>query len=101
MELLFAALGGTIIGLVVRYSLPGRDRMGALVVPAVATAGAAVIWEILTWAGMTPDGTWIWVITFGVVAVKCVFVDLWLSRRRKASDAEAFEAALKGGIAAR
>lgn len=94
MELLFAALGGLIIGLIVRYSMPNRDRMGALLIPASATAAAAVIWEILTWLQMPYDGTWIWVITFGVTAIKSVLFDLWLTRRRIARDERDFAAAL-------
>ena len=96
MELLFAALGGLIIGLIVRYSLPGRDRMGAILIPGTAMAAAAVIWEILTWLHMPYDGTWIWVITLGVTAIKSVLLDLWLTRRRIKHDEEAFAAALSG-----
>jgi hypothetical protein len=96
MELLFAALGGLIIGLIVRYSLPGRERMGAIIIPGTAMAAAAVIWEILTWLHMPYNGGWIWVITLGLTAVKSVLFDLWLSRRRAAHDAQAFAAALSG-----
>ena len=100
MELLCVILGGLIIGLVVRYSLPGRDMTGAIVIPALATAGAAVIWEILTWLHMPYDSPWIWVITFGLVAIKSVVADLWLSRRRKHSDELAFQESLKSGARA-
>ncbi len=96
MELLFVALGGLIIGLVVRYSLPGRNMTGAVVIPGLATAGAAVIWEILTWLRMPYNSPWIWVITFGLVAIKSIVVDVWLVRRRKKHDEAAFEAAVKG-----
>ena len=95
MELLFVALGGLIIGLIVRYSLPGRDMTGAVVIPALATAGAAIIWEILTWLRMPYNSPWIWVITFGLVAIKSVVVDIWLVRRRTKSDQRAFGAAAK------
>ena len=96
MELLFAALGGLIIGLIVRYSIPGRDRMGAILIPGTAMAAAAVIWEILTWLHMPYNGGWIWVITLGVTAIKSVIFDLWLTRRRTKHDEETYAAALKG-----
>jgi hypothetical protein len=100
VELLFVILGGLIIGLIVRYSLPSRDMTGAILIPAVATAGAALIWEILTWLQLPYNGPWIWIITFGVVAIASVFVDLWLARRRSHSDERAFRAALKRGVQA-
>ena len=96
MELLFAALGGLIIGLIVRYSLPGRDRMGAIIIPGTAMAVAAVLWEILTWLRMPYNGGWIWVITLGVTAIASVLFDLWLTRRRIKNDEASFAAALKG-----
>ena len=97
MELIFAILGGLIIGLIVRYSLPGRDMTGAIVIPAIATAGAAILWEIATWLRLPSSNPWVWVVVFAIVAIKSVFVDLWLARRRKHSDEVAFEAALKAG----
>ncbi|MEN9752007.1 MAG: hypothetical protein RLZZ600_1054 [Actinomycetota bacterium] len=96
MELIFAVLGGLIIGLIVRYSLPGRDLTGAILVPAVATAGAAILWEIATWLKLPSDNAWVWIVVFAIVAIKSVFIDLWLSRRRKQADEQAYQAALKG-----
>ena len=96
MELLFVALGGLIIGLIVRYSIPGRDRMGAVVIPALATAVSAVVWEILTWLRMPYNSPWIWVIALALTAVVSVVVDVWMTRRRKQHDEAVFAAALKG-----
>ena len=96
MELIFVTLGGLIIGLIARYSLPNRPLTGAVAIPALATAVACVVWEILTWARLPYNAPWIWVITFVASAVAAVVVNVWISRRRKHSDAEAFEAALKG-----
>ncbi|HXH32792.1 MAG TPA: hypothetical protein VNJ54_00095 [Plantibacter sp.] len=99
MELLFVALGGAIIGLAIRYILPGRDQHGAALVPAVATLVAAVVWVALTWAGMAWDGGWIWVATFGVAALATVVTDIVLVRTRTASD-EAMLARLRHGVTA-
>jgi hypothetical protein len=97
VELIFAILGGLIIGLIVRYSLPGRDLTGAIVVPAIATAASAALWEIATWLRLPSSNPWVWVGVFVIVAAASAFVDVWLARRRKHSDEVAFEAALKAG----
>ncbi|ROR81348.1 hypothetical protein SAMN06295974_0578 [Plantibacter flavus] len=99
MELLFVVLGGAILGLAVRYLLPGRDQHGAALIPAVATLVAAVVWVTATWAGMAWDGGWIWVLAFGASVVVSVVVDLVLVRVRTASD-EAMLNRLQQGVAA-
>ncbi|WP_138946727.1 hypothetical protein [Plantibacter sp. M259] len=99
MELLFVVLGGAILGLVVRYLLPGRDQHGAALIPAVATLVAAVVWVAATWAGMAWDGGWIWVLSFGASVVVSVVVDLVLVRVRTSSD-EAMLTRLQQGVAA-
>jgi hypothetical protein len=96
MELLFVVLGGAILGLAVRYLLPGRDQHGAALVPAVATLVAAVVWVVATWAGMAWDGGWIWVAAFGAAAIVSVVVDIVLVRVRTASD-DAMLARLQNG----
>lgn len=99
MELLFVVLGGAILGLAVRYILPGRDQHGAALVPAIATLTAAVVWVALTWAGMAWDGTWIWVASFAASAVVAVVADLVLVRVRTASD-DTMLARLQSGVIA-
>ena len=64
MELLFVVLGGAILGLAARYSLPRRHTYGSALVPAIGTAVAAVVWVALTWLGWAWDGGWIWVVSF-------------------------------------
>lgn len=86
MELMFVALGGTIIGLLARYSLDGRHEHGALLLPATGAVVASAVWAALTWAGWRFDGGWIWtaslvasfLVTFGLALV--------LPRRRRARD---------------
>jgi len=99
MELLFVVLGGAVLGLAVRYILPGRDQHGAALVPAIGTLVAAVVWVALTWAGMAWDGGWIWVASFVASAVAAVVADLVLVRVRTASD-DAMLARLQHGVVA-
>lgn len=100
MELLFITLGGVILGLIARYALPNRDRHGVVVVPAIGAAVAAVVWGILTWAGLPWDGGWIWVISLVVTAVAVVVADVLIGRRRKESDEVRLRQLLKGGATA-
>jgi phosphotransferase system glucose/maltose/N-acetylglucosamine-specific IIC component len=100
MELLFITLGGVILGLIARYALPNRDRHGVVVVPAIGAAVAAVVWGILTWAGLPWDGGWIWVISLVVTAVAVVVADVLIGRRRKERDEVRLQQLLTGRVAA-
>ncbi|MGN7190085.1 MULTISPECIES: hypothetical protein [unclassified Curtobacterium] len=89
MELLFAVLGGIVLGAVAHVVVPWRSTRGALLGPVVGGVVAAVAWEALTWAGWRYDGTWIWVVALigaGVVAV----VTEWVLGTRRARADEAF-----------
>ncbi len=87
MELLFVALGGAILGLVARYTLPGRSTQGGALVPAIGTAAAALIWVGLTWLGWAYDGGWIWVLSLSLAAVVAGGSQLLLARSRNRADA--------------
>ncbi|MEC5183645.1 putative membrane protein YeaQ/YmgE (transglycosylase-associated protein family) [Cryobacterium sp. MP_3.1] len=86
MELLFVALGGALLGLAARYALPRRLTHGSVLVPAVGTGVASLVWVVLTWLGWAWDGGWIWWVSFVVAAVAAVVVDVVLGRRREAAD---------------
>lgn len=88
MELLFAILGGLILGLAGRYALPKRETHGVLLVPAIGASVAAVIWDALTWAGWKFDGGWIWVTTLVAAGAVSVLASVTLGRQRTTSDAE-------------
>jgi hypothetical protein len=96
MELLFVIIGAFAIGLVARLTMPHRQLIGVLLIPAVTTAGAAIVWEICLWAGLSPSAPWIWVITFGLAIVKAFGGVIYLGRRRQRDDAEALTTALRG-----
>jgi hypothetical protein len=100
MELLFITLGGIILGLIARYTLPDRERHGVVLVPAIGAATAAIVWVALTWAGMPWDGGWIWVISLVVTALTVVAADILIGRSRAIRDAERLQALLAGRTAA-
>ena len=86
MELLFVTLGGAILGLGLRYALPGHDRYGVLLLPAVGAVVASIVWAALTWAGWKFDGGWIWVVSLVAAAVVPAIVALQVSRARRIGD---------------
>ncbi|CAN5228462.1 hypothetical protein BH09ACT1_BH09ACT1_06070 [soil metagenome] len=91
MELLFATLGGALLGLGARYSIKGRHAHGALLVPAIGAAVAAAVWAALTWAGWKFDAGWIWVVSLVVAGVVSVFAAVVLARSRNHADEAMFE----------
>jgi hypothetical protein len=99
MELLFVTLGGALLGLGARYSIPRRGMHGVLVVPAVGAATAAVVWVALTWLGMAWDGGWIWVISLVASGLAAAGVAMLLGPRRERDDAETFARLAKVGVA--
>ena len=86
MELLFVVLGGLIVGLIARYSLPRRSTHGEALIPAVAAIVAAVVWVALTWAGWPWDGGWIWAVSLVASGIVAVAVDILVGRRRDEGD---------------
>ncbi|WP_437584628.1 hypothetical protein ACSAGD_04985 [Paramicrobacterium sp. CJ85] len=92
MELLFVMLFGVCAGLAARYALPWRTQHGSMLVPAIGTISAAVVWIGLTWLGWAWDGGWIWVVSIGASVLVSVALDLIIGRARNNSDAEKLKA---------
>lgn len=95
------ALGGAILGLVARYSLPHRSTHGSVLVPAIGTAVAMVAWVVLTWLGWAWDGGWIWWVSLGAALVVAVAADIWLGRQRVEHDQRMLHTLMKKGVPAR
>ena len=88
MEMLFAVLGGGILGIAMRYALRGRATHGVILLPAVAVATAAVVWAALTWVGWKFDGGWIWFWTLFAAALVALIAGIIIPPARQRSDAE-------------
>lgn len=90
MELIFVTVIGVALGLIVRYTVPGRQTHGILLLPALGGVVTAAVWVGLVWLGWTFDGGWIWVASLGAAVVVCLLVAALLPRRRRAHDAARF-----------
>lgn len=99
MELLFVALGGALLGILARYTLPRRLTNGALLVPAIGTASASILWVALTWVGFTWDGGWIWWISLGLSAATSAAAAVLIGRQRELHDARRLADLSSGRIA--
>jgi hypothetical protein len=88
MELLFATLGGALIGLGLGYAVPGRANFGALLLPALGASVAAIVFTALTWLGWKFDGGWIWVVSLVASGVITLVVGILISRMRTRGDVE-------------
>ena len=88
MELLFATLGGALLGLALFYALRGHDTFGALLLPSIGASTAAIAWAALTWVGLKFNGGWIWVITLVLAAVVTALLGVLLRRQRQRGDVE-------------
>ncbi|MDY1003388.1 hypothetical protein [Curtobacterium sp. CFBP9011] len=97
MELLFAVLGGILLGAVAHVVVPWRTTRGVLIGPVVGGIVAAVLWEALTWAGWSYGGTWIWVVALVAAAAAALVVEVVLGRRRTAADDAHYERMVKQG----
>jgi quaternary ammonium compound-resistance protein SugE len=84
--MLFAVLGGVLLGIGVFYAMPGKDTYGAAVLPAVAGAATAVVWAGLTWAGWKFDGGWIWIVALAAGVAASALTGFVLARMRSAAD---------------
>ena len=100
MELLFITLGGAILGLAARYSIPRRHTHGVVLVPAVGAAASAIVWVALTWLGWAWDGGWIWVAGLVAGGVASAATAYFIGPRRERADVALFERLSRPGTAA-
>lgn len=96
MELLFAALGGALIGFIVHFALPGQETRGVLWTAGWATSAAVVAWEVLTWLEWKSDAGWIWAVDLVVAALTALAIARLSTLRRREADRELLESLVGG-----
>ena len=85
-QLIYAAVIGAFIGLILHYLLPGRHLTGLFLLPAVGAAATCVAWDASVWAGLKLDGGWIWVVSLGAAVIVSLVLGLLLPRVRQVGD---------------
>jgi hypothetical protein len=99
MELLFAGLGGALLGFIFHFALPGSDSRGLYWLASWGACSAIVVWEVLTYLDWKSDGGWIWVVTLVVSVLTSVAVARIGTVRRRAADKELLESLFRGSAA--
>jgi hypothetical protein len=86
MELAFILVYGSLLGLMAPYMISGKENYGVLLAPGIALVYGFVTWTICTWAGLSYEDFWIWLITMlGMPAVMIIGVRVVRERRLKNS----------------
>ena len=101
MELIFAVVGGAILGLATQFVVPLRHLRGVAVGSAIGAGVAAVVWVALTWLGWPWDGTWIWVVSLAAAGIAAAASAVLIGPRRERDDAVLFERLARPGASAR
>jgi hypothetical protein len=87
MEILLALIFGAAAGGVLHYIVAGRATRGTALGPVLGALLGGVTWLIFTWAGVTMDNPWIWIVSIVVPVVIVPLVLLGLAQSRATHDA--------------
>ena len=90
MELVLIVTFAGLIGAAVRYMLPGRDRHGLGLMPSVGVMVGSLVFVIAVWAGLAPRSVWPWLISLGLTLAVCVWLAIWLPKKRDTDDGDMF-----------
>ena len=80
-----------LLGLAIRAFMPHREKLGIVVLPALAVIAGSLGWAFAMWVGISPDSLWGWVIAMGLAAGVPVAAGILLPPRRDAADAALWE----------
>lgn len=87
MYILLALIAACALGIAAHYLVPRRHLRGVAMVPAVATAVAAIVYTAMQWMGVGQDSIWLWVASVVGAVVISVVVGYVVTDRRRRSDA--------------
>lgn len=96
MELGVLIIAVISIGLIVRYSMPGRGEHGMLLVPTIAFATGVGSWCVGLLLGFGGDDFLLWLIAFVLAAVASFLVAKFLPARRITQHEERVQRYLAG-----
>ena len=91
MELVLIVTFAGLLGAIVRYLVPGRDRYGLLMLPMLQIAAASILWTASLWLGLAPGSGWPWLVSLILSTAGAVALAVWLPRRRDEDDRQLFD----------
>ena len=91
MELVLVVTFAGILGLALRYIIPGRQHHGLAVMPSAAVILGSLGWLAAIWLGVDAASPWGWVIALGLALAGTVTLGIVLPRRRVAAEEALWE----------
>ena len=101
MELVLIVTFAGLIGAALRYIIPGRDRHGMIVLPALQVSIASVLWTASVWLGLDPTSVWPWLVSLVLSTGATIAIGIYLPKRRDREDQELFESLIGSAKSAR
>jgi hypothetical protein len=86
MELVLVVTFSGLVGLLVRYLVPGRATHGLFVIPSVGIVAGSLSWAIGIWAGLAPTSIWPWILSLGISVAASMALAIVLPGKRSAAD---------------
>lgn len=86
MEVVLIVTFGGLLGLALRYIVPGREHHGFAVMPSSGVILGSLGWLIAIWVGLDASEPWGWVVALGLALVGTVVLGIVLPRRRTEED---------------
>lgn len=86
MELVLIVTFAGILGLALRYIVPGREHHGFAVLPSAGVIFGSLGWLIAIWVGLDASGPWGWVVALGLALVGTIALGIVVPRRRIQAD---------------
>lgn len=86
MELVLIVTFAGILGLALRYIVPGREHHGFAVLPSAGVIFGSLGWLIAIWVGLDVSGPWGWVVALGLALVGTIALGIVVPKRRTQAD---------------
>jgi hypothetical protein len=86
MELVLVVTFSGLIGLLLRYLIPGRALHGLFVMPSIGIVAGSLAWAIAVWVGLDPASIWPWIVSLGLSAAAPIALGVILPKRRQVAD---------------
>jgi quaternary ammonium compound-resistance protein SugE len=85
MELVLVVTVAGLVGLAVRYALPGRSWHGIAVLPALGVITGSLGWAFAVWVGLDATAIWSWVVALTLSVAGAIAGAIIIPRRREAA----------------